>query len=164
MSFVIFRALLVLMLTCRCKVRNATDITVRELEIIFLCTWSNINALIPTNQPTNQPTSYSEAQLITLRHTVFSQIVSYSERTVPAIFSLYVFLWIHGQTEFTNEPHTHSHTYVSMYVCFDWFVGDQLLLTDIVNTSMMCLPTGTGGPFPGGKERPGRDAYHSPPI
>jgi hypothetical protein len=22
---------------------------------------------------------------------------------------------------------------------------------------------GTGGPFPGGKARPGRDAYHSPP-
>jgi hypothetical protein len=24
-------------------------------------------------------------------------------------------------------------------------------------------PMGTGGPFPGGKERPGRDADHSPP-
>jgi hypothetical protein len=24
-------------------------------------------------------------------------------------------------------------------------------------------PTGTGGPFPGGKARPGRDADHSPP-
>jgi hypothetical protein len=25
-------------------------------------------------------------------------------------------------------------------------------------------PTGTGGPFPGGKARPGRDADHSPPL
>jgi hypothetical protein len=25
-------------------------------------------------------------------------------------------------------------------------------------------PVGTGGPFPGGKARPGRDADHSPPF
>jgi hypothetical protein len=30
-------------------------------------------------------------------------------------------------------------------------------------TNTASYPMGTGGPFPGGKERPGRDADHSPP-
>jgi hypothetical protein len=30
-------------------------------------------------------------------------------------------------------------------------------------THLASCPMGTGGPFPGGKARPGRDADHSPP-
>jgi hypothetical protein len=31
-------------------------------------------------------------------------------------------------------------------------------------THLASCPMGTGGPFPGGKARPGRDADHSPPT
>jgi hypothetical protein len=63
---------------------------------------------------------------------------------------------------------------VSDYGLDDRAIGDRSPAGVKDFSSILCVqtgsgahpascPTGTGGPFPGGKDRPGRDVYHSPP-
>jgi hypothetical protein len=63
---------------------------------------------------------------------------------------------------------------VSIVSDSDWTTGVRSLTETEDFPSSLCVqtdsgahpascPMGTGGPFPGGKARPGRDADHSPP-
>jgi hypothetical protein len=63
---------------------------------------------------------------------------------------------------------------VSDYGLDDWAIGVRSPARAKDFYSILCVqagcgaypascPVGTGGPFPGGKARPGRDADHSPP-
>jgi hypothetical protein len=75
---------------------------------------------------------------------------------------------------YLNGSRVSSGSIVSDYGLDDWAIEVQSSAGAKDFSSILCVQTGagahpasytmgTGGPFPGGKARPGRDADHSPP-
>jgi hypothetical protein len=54
-------------------------------------------------------------------------------------------------------------SYFSTHFDFYIFIEEAVVMPTGSGAYPASCPVGTGGPFPGGKERPGRDADHSPP-
>jgi hypothetical protein len=77
-------------------------------------------------------------------------------------------------TGFIRVSRVNSGSIVSDYGLDDRAIGVRSLVGEKDFSSILCVqtgsgahpgscPMGTGGPFPGGKARPGREADHSPP-
>jgi hypothetical protein len=101
-------------------------------------------------------------------------------------FAVCMFIHTHTHTHIHTYAHTHTHTYIHTHT-HTYGVAQSVLCLTTDSTigvrspteaedfsSSLCVqtgsgahpapcPMGTGGPFPGGKARPRRDADHSPP-
>jgi hypothetical protein len=117
-------------------------------------------------------------KLLKSREFLFRILNSRIQITVSAFLRYITYRWV-GLVEFTSQYITYgepgsSVSVVSGYGLGDWTIEVRFPAGAKDFSSSLCVQTGsgahpasctmgTGGPFHGGKARPGRDTDHSPP-